>query len=127
MTVFHGYDCVDDSYNISFTTAQAGILSAKNAAELKKKKLLVVTAGIPELGPEDQDKNEALGKILAAKADHIALLESIFFQEIAKGISDEKKYTVFKNLHEFLEESKKSFPPENWLILLQPELTDLYY
>jgi UDP-N-acetylmuramoyl-tripeptide--D-alanyl-D-alanine ligase len=127
MVVLHNYDCVDDSYNISFTTARAGILFAKNAAVLKKKKLLVVTAGIPELGPKDQDKNEALGKILAEKADHVALLKSIFFQEIAKGISDEKKYTAFKNLQEFLEESKELFPPEEWLILLQPELTDLYY
>jgi UDP-N-acetylmuramoyl-tripeptide--D-alanyl-D-alanine ligase len=127
LTVFHGYDCVDDSYNISFTTAQAGILSAKNIADLKKKKLLVVTAGIPELGPEDQDKNEALGKILSAEANHVALLKSIFFREIAKGISDKTKYTIFKNLQEFLEKSKELFPPKDWLILLQPELTDLYY
>lgn len=127
MTLFHGYDCIDDSYNISFTTAQAGIASAKNAAALKKKKLLVITAGIPELGPKDQDKNEILGRLLASSADHVALLKSMFYGEIARGISDPEKYDVFKDLQDFLARSKELFPPTDWLLLLQPELTDLYY
>ena len=127
LTTCNGYDCVDDSYNISFTTARAGILSAKNAAAAKGKKLLVVTAGIPELGPEDKDKNEKLGKELSLDASHIALLGSMFSREIARGIADPGKYTLFDDLQEFFKRSKELFPPEKWLLLLQPELTDLYY
>jgi UDP-N-acetylmuramoyl-tripeptide--D-alanyl-D-alanine ligase len=127
LTTFHGYDCVDDSYNISFTTAQAGIVFAKDMAALREKQLLVVTAGIPELGPDDLDKNEALGKILSVKADHVALLKSIFHKDIKKGISDPEKYTLFKDLKEFFQRSNEQFPPKDWLLLLQPELTDLYY
>ncbi len=127
MITFHGYECVDDSYNISFTTAQAGIAFANATARLKKKKLLVVTAGIPELGPDDQDKNEMLGKILSSKADRVALLKSMFYKQITKGISDSGHYILFKDLQEFLRRSRELFPPEQWLILLQPELTDLYY
>jgi len=127
MTLYHGYDCIDDSYNISFTTAQAGIASAKKAATLKKKKLLVITAGIPELGPKDQDKNKELGKLLASSANHVALLKSMFYKEIASGISDPEMYDVFNDLPDFLAQSKELFPPAEWLLLLQPELTDLYY
>jgi len=127
MTMFHGYECVDDSYNISFTTAQAGIAFARSTANERKKKLLVVTAGIPELGPHDRDKNEMLGKILASKADCVALLKSIFYKQIERGIFDPKKYILFKDLDQFLKKSKERFPTEEWLLLLQPELTDLYY
>ena len=127
VTTFHGYDCVDDSYNISFTTAQAGLQAAKKIAKTKKKKLLVITAGIPELGPENQDKNEILGKILTTEADHIALLKSMFYKEIAEGITDQNKYTLFKDFGEFLSKSNNLFPAADWLLLLEPELTDLYY
>jgi UDP-N-acetylmuramoyl-tripeptide--D-alanyl-D-alanine ligase len=127
MIVSHGYECIDDSYNISFTTAQAGIAFASAAAQVKKKKLLVVTAGIPELGPDDQDKNETLGKMLFLKADRAALLKSMFYKEIEKGIPDARRYVLFNDLEEFWKKSKELFPPEQWLLLLQPELTDLYY
>ncbi len=127
LVVFHDYDCVDDSYNISFTTAQAGIAFARASADQKKKKLLVVTTGIPELGPADQDKNEMLGKVLGEKADHVAVLKSMFYKEVAKGISEPAHYTLFADLQEFLRSAKEQFPPKDWLLLLQPELTDLYY
>ncbi len=126
-TVWHGYDCIDDSYNISFPTAQAGIAAVESLAREKGKKLLTVTAGIPELGPADKNGNERLGMLLAEKADHVVVLKSIFAQDIALGIPDQEKYTVVTNLNAFIEMAPKRFPPERWALLLEPELTDLYY
>jgi len=126
-TELYGYECVDDSYNISFTTAQAGIEFARGLANAKNKKLLVITAGIPELGPADQDKNEVLGRLLAAKADHVAVLKSILADDIIRGIGDPNKYTVFERFALFVNKAEEQFPPREWFLLFQPELTDLYY
>lgn len=134
LTEMYGYEAVDDSYNISFTTAQAGIAAAREAAsrsglpsDQAGKKLLVVTAGIPELSQDNQDKNKELGRILVSKADHVVILGSMFADEIAAGIADSSKYTRVKDLNVFLTETKVKFPSEEWFLLMQPELGDLYY
>ncbi len=132
-TEWHGYACIDDSYNISLTTAQAGIEAAAALAKREGKKLLVITAGIPELGPGEKDGNKKLGALIAARADHAAILRSMFADEIAKGVrgatapGSNKKYTFFKDLNSFLAAAPRRFSPEQWVILVQPELTDLYY
>lgn len=127
LTEMYGYEAIDDSYNISFTTAQAGIAAAHNAAAKSGKKLLVITAGIPELSQDNQDKNTELGKILASLADHVIVLGSMFADEISTGVSDNSKYTIVKDLSAFLTETKAKFPSEEWFLLMQPELGDLYY
>ena len=127
ITELYGYEAIDDSYNISFTTAKAGIVSAREYANEKRKKLLVVTAGIPEVGPAEEHGNEELGTLLAASADHVIILGSIFTHEIVAGIVDQKKCTIVPNLNDFLNDAKKKFPPNEWVLFLQPELTDLYY
>jgi UDP-N-acetylmuramoyl-tripeptide--D-alanyl-D-alanine ligase len=132
-TEWHGYTCIDDSYNISLTTARAGIEAASALAKREGKKLLALTAGIPELGPGEKDGNEKLGALIAARADHAAILKSMFATEIANGIRSatpsggDKKYTIFKDLDSFLMKAPMRFSPEQWVILVQPELTDLYY
>lgn len=123
----YGYEAVDDSYNISFTTAQAGIEFAAAEASKADKKLLVVTAGIPELSTKNRDHNHELGKILSGRADHVVILGSIFADEIARGVGDDSKFTLVDNLNEFLEISTTKFDPEEWFLLVQPELNDLYY
>ncbi len=127
ISLVYGYECIDDSYNISFTTAQAGINTASSLAREKNKKLLVVMAGIPELGPEESDKNIVLGEILGTKADQTAILKSKFASDLIQGIKNRQKYTLFGNLSEFIENAPKKFPPQEWVLLLEPELTDLYY
>ena len=127
ITQMYGYDCVDDSYNISFTTAQAGIAAADNLAKAKHKKILAVTAGIPELSPADRGNNKALGGLLAKSTDHIVVLESIFARDITEGITDPQKYTLCADLKDFFAVSHAKFPPEHWILFLEPELTDLYY
>lgn len=127
IATWHGYQCVDDSYNISFTTALAGLDAARELARREGKNMLVVTAGIPEFGPDGADDNIKLGEVVAAKADHAVILRSIFADEIAEGIGEKSKYSITRDFKSFLGDAHAAFPPERWVILLQPELTDLYY
>jgi len=122
-----GYEGIDDSYNISFTTAQAGIAAAKEFATQKRKKLLVVTAGIPELSNENKNKNKELGKQLSSQADFTIILGSMFVQEIASGFESPGKYRVVPTLKHFLSVETQNFEKDEWVLLLQPELNDLYY
>jgi UDP-N-acetylmuramoyl-tripeptide--D-alanyl-D-alanine ligase len=137
---WHGYIAIDDTYNISLTTARAGLEAAAALAKRLGKKLVVVTAGIPELGPDEKDGNKLLGEAIAARADYAAILGSIFARAIAKGVCSaatgtaitagngvNKRYSIFKNLTAFLAKAPAQFPPEEWVVLAQPELTDLYY
>ncbi len=124
---WHGYRCIDDSYNISLTTARAGLDAARDLARREGKKLLVITAGIPESGPENRDDNMRLGSAIAAGADRAVILKSMFADDIAKGIGDRGKYSTEKSLDSFIMNARAAFPPGEWVILLQPELTDLYY
>ena len=122
----YGYDAIDDSYNISFTTAQSSMHLAQREAQSQGKKLLVVTAGIPELADRMKHKNRELGEALSHVADHIVVLESMFAQEITCGIHKENQYTLVSNLDSFID-IKSRWSTDEWLLLLLPELTDLYY
>lgn len=122
-----GYEGIDDSYNISFTTAQAGIVAAKEFAQQRKRRLLVVTAGIPELSDENKNKNKELGTLLATQADFTIILGSMFAREIASGFDSTEKYRSVPTLKHFLSVETQNFEKGEWVLLLQPELNDLYY
>ncbi|HEX2792111.1 MAG TPA: Mur ligase family protein [Candidatus Paceibacterota bacterium] len=126
-TELYGYEAIDDSYNISLTTARAGLEAARAYAAERGKKLLVVAAGIPELGPADKDGNWALGELLRERADHAVVLETMFSNEIRRGIADESNYDRYADLPAFLEDAHAKFPPDEWVLLLQPPLPDIYY
>jgi len=66
--LMHGFEVIDESYNISETTAKYAIDDALKLVKAKNKKLIVVTAGIPELGEENMDANKNLGEFLVRKA-----------------------------------------------------------
>lgn len=126
LSLMYGYEAIDDSYNISWTTAKAGIATAKENALKRGKKLLVVTAGIMELGREHEDKNEQLGQLLAQEADFTVVLETIFSQDIARGLGTAPHRKV-PSLAVFLQNARGIFPPHEWFLLMQPEMHDLYY
>lgn len=126
-TTIFGYEGIDDSYNISFSTAKAGIETARGLADKVKKKLLVITAGIPELAPEDRDNNRLLGELLDQTADHTIVLKSYLAPEILAGFGTKKNFTVSKSLQTFLEAGTQNFKRDEWFLLFQPELNDLYY
>jgi UDP-N-acetylmuramoyl-tripeptide--D-alanyl-D-alanine ligase len=123
----HGFEAIDDSYNISLISATAGVIEANRQARMKDKRLLVVTAGIPELGPEDKAGNRNLGRLLDEKSDQIFILSSIFRDEIYSGIKDKTKVKVYKTYNEAIQNLKNNYETKDWFVLIQPELTDLYY
>ena len=125
-TTMYGYEAIDDSYNISWTTAQAGIAAAADAAKASGKKLLVITAGIMELNAENCDKNFRLGELLAKTADHTIVLRSMFAPEVVRGIGTHP-HTIAPSLTTFLQDAHAQFNPREWFLLVQPEMHDLYY
>lgn len=127
LTNLFGFEAIDDSYNISFTTAIAGIKAARKLAEQKGRKLLVITAGIPELAKDNKDKNKELGVLLSSHADFTIILDSMFAPEIAKGFLKRERYTVIPTLTETIQSVLPTYDKDEWVLLLQPELNDLYY
>ncbi|MEK9161111.1 MAG: Mur ligase family protein [Patescibacteria group bacterium] len=125
-TFIHGYDGIDDSYNISLTTAKAGIAAAYRIAQDEQKKLLVIAAGIPEAGPHEKDTNQKLGEALQ-RADHVIVLGTMFADEIVRGVASDQKISRYATLAEFLVDARTHFPPHEWFLLQQPALPDLYY
>jgi UDP-N-acetylmuramyl pentapeptide synthase len=119
----YGYTVIDQSYNISFTTAQAAIKSAEEIAHTSNKKLIVITAGIPELGKENIDANRKLGELLAEKSDRTILLKSILYKEV---YNDSDKFVLAQDLAEAFS-LLTDFDQNNVVVLLLPELNDLYY
>ncbi len=124
----YGYDAIDDSYNISETTAHAGIAAAKELAAKKGKKLLVLTAGISELSPEDAEiVNKRYGAYLAEHADAVMVLTSIYHPALTEGINGRVPMLSAPSLTEAVPEIQKQFSPEGYVLLVQPEMTDLSY
>jgi UDP-N-acetylmuramyl pentapeptide synthase len=100
LKTINGYQVIDDSYSISLQTAKIKIEDLKKY----KDKLVLVTAGIPESGLNPAKINFKYGKFLKNKVDHLIVYKSIFHKNIIDG-----------------------YERENVLVLIQPELTDLYY
>ena len=122
-----GYVGIDDSYNISNATARAGVLAGKALAAREGKKLVVLTAGIPEL-PRliSAEQNVVYGAFLASHADAIVLLESEFAPFVRRGLN-EAKYASARNITEAVAQLKANFPSSDFVLLFQPELTDASY
>lgn len=119
----NGFTVIDESYNINLDSAENNLEKAEKMAKKDKRNLIVITAGIPELGKENGDNNKKLGKLLSAKANKIILLKSILCKDITDN-SD--KFILAKDLSESWK-ILENYDPKKYLILLLPELTDLYY
>jgi UDP-N-acetylmuramoyl-tripeptide--D-alanyl-D-alanine ligase len=126
-----GFSVIDDSYNLSPTTARMGLAYAKQLATEQSKKLLVITAGIPELGIENLQANYDYGADLAASADQLVLLQSILISDITDGLAahgyTQQSIISASRMSEAWELIQANFKPNEYLILMQPELNDLYY
>lgn len=127
-STMYGYSAIDDSYNISLPTAEAGIVAARALAEKSGKKLLVLTAGIPEFGKSElQERNRAYGAYIAQQADAVVVLKSEFHDAITHGIAGAIPLLSVQNMPEAVAHMPKQFPPSEFVLLVQPELTDLSY
>jgi len=124
-----GFTVLDDSYNISLNTAKAGLEQAWQLAKKQKKDLVVIFAGIPEADSQEQQANVEIAQHLAEKADYLVLLQSIFAPAIAKSLTKLGFSNLYsaKSMAEAWQIIQQKFSPEKHLVLMQPELTDLYY
>ncbi len=122
LVTLHGYDAIDDSYNISYTTALAAVKELQSLGVQKKKKTIVITAGIPELGKENREANTKYGLFLKKNVDQVIVLNSIYKEEVFQ-----KGFIVAENLAEAWKKIEDSFSSKKFAVLVQPELTDLYY
>lgn len=123
----NGFTTLDNSYNISFDTAKAGVLEAMKRAIAEGKELVVITGGIPELGKENRTANEDYGRFLAEnKISNIILLKTSLVLEIQKGLgSSQVKFAdSMSNAWGVITDE---FSPDKHIVLMQPELNDLYY
>jgi len=125
ITVMHGFETIDESYNISLATAKLSLENALKMAKSKKKKLIVITGGIPELGQENKDSNIVYGQILAKSGAEIILMKTILHKDVLKGLG--KGVLMAYGMTNAWEVIQKEFTPKNYLILMQPELGDNYY
>lgn len=125
--VKNGFTTIDNSYNISFDTAKAGVLEAIKKAKAQEKKLIVITAGIPELGKENIAANQDYGKFLSENnISNIILLKTNLASEIQKGLGS-FQVKLANSMASAWEIIIKDFATEEYLVLMQPELNDLYY
>lgn len=122
-----GYEGIDDSYNIALSTARAALTAARAFADAKGKKLLVVAAGITELGPDEKDGNVRLGEAIGASADAVVVLSSMFAPDILMGVGTKIPVTSFARFADFERAAHEAFPPSSWVLLLEPTLGDLFY
>ncbi len=124
-----GFETLDDSYNISFTTAIAGLERAAKLAKKAKKDLVVIFAGIPELGSENLLANYEIAKQMVSKAKHIILLETILTGATKAALQKLNFQNIYTagSMIEAWQIIKAKFDPEKHYILMQPELNDLYY
>jgi len=124
-----GFTVLDDSYNISLNTAKAGLEQAAQLAKKQEKDLVVIFAGIPEADSGLQQANVEIAQYLAEKASYLVLLNSIFADTVRQSLAKLgfKNLKLVNSMADAWQLIQQQFDPKKHLILMQPELTDLYY
>jgi UDP-N-acetylmuramyl pentapeptide synthase len=122
-----GFQVIDDSYNISLESAQSSIQYALDYSSKEGKKLIVLTAGIPESSANPTDANVEFGlylrKLINEDKINLILLESEFYPYIAKGVTRYQKSRDLLSLMPILQH----YNTLEYTILFLPELNDFYY
>ena len=123
----NGYTVIDDSYNISLNTAKNSLSYAKDYSKENHKSLIVITGGIPESSTKIKKVNEEFGRILFKQDIIIILLSTVFEKFILRGIPDKKNVFNKNSMEEALQHVFKTYPKQEYIILMLPELSDLSY
>lgn len=126
MKILYGFTAIDESYNISFTTARYGLNNASVVAKKQQRKLIVITGGIPELGPENKHANYEYGNLLAKSNADVVLLQTVFYDELVRGLRKTPSYTA-TSMEQAWAVVKDKYDPNKYIVLMQPELSDSYY
>ncbi len=126
ITTLYGFECIDESYNISLNSSKFvinRILSTK-----PQKKLIIVTGGLPELRKNEIESYHAEFAKVISVADIVILSNSDYKTIIEKnliriGKSEIRKIQKYVDLAYVLNDLEK----DKYLLVLFPELNELYY
>lgn len=123
MKEYLGFRCFDYSYNISLTTARKALVTAHNYAVMNGKKIIAITGGIPEI--IDSSPLVEFGNLLEQYADVVILARSDYEKTISNRVSKSKVRYISKYTE--LSQMLSTFDKNEYILLLFPELNDLYY
>jgi UDP-N-acetylmuramyl pentapeptide synthase len=122
-----GHEVIDDSYNISLESAKSSIEYALEYAGKEDKKLIIITAGIPESSNNPIDANVAFGEYLRPMIDdgiiNVILLQSEFYPHIKKQITNYQSAQNLNGIPAIL----RHYNALECTVLFLPELNDFYY
>jgi UDP-N-acetylmuramyl pentapeptide synthase len=121
----YGFKTIDESYNISETTAKRNLEKAVKMAKREHKKLIVITGGIPELGEENREANVRYGKVLRDSKAEVVLLRTTLHKDVKSTVGKDAK--LADSMTHAWEIIQKEYNPKDTLVLMQPELGDNYY
>lgn len=121
----YGFKTIDESYNISETTAKRNLEIAIKLAKKEHKKLIVITGGIPELGSENRQANVRYGKTLRYSKADVILLKTILHNDVKRGFGNSA--ILADSMAHAWKIIQKEYNPVDYLVLMQPELRDNYY
>lgn len=112
-----GFLVFDDSYSSN----PDGFSKALKTISQYKKKRLVVTPGIIELGSQSHRVHKKIGKKLAETADKIVVTNENFAWDFKSGAGTlfEEKFLVSNNDFSILSWLGKRVPNRNWVVLLE--------
>jgi len=118
---------IDDSYNANFQGFQAAI---NYLSRFKKRKKIIFTPGIIELGPASSKIHYQLGQLMRLKIDKIILTDPQFAPALKKGLGKQAfKLKVIENRQDQKNQLKKLIKNPHQVILMEgrvpQNLTDL--
>ena len=117
---------IDDAYNSNVKGAK---MALDVLASFNKRKRILITPGIVDLGEKSEEYNKNLGKQATSSADYIILVGEKQTEPIYKGIIEEgyNKNDIYiaKNLNDALNKMN-SIVDNNSVILFENDLPDNY-
>ncbi len=117
---------IDDAYNSNNTGAK---MALEVLGKFEKRKKILVTPGIVDLGEESNKYNKELGKQAAQIVDYVILVGKKQAQPILEGLKErgypQEKIYIAKDLKEALIEMQKQ-SDSNTVTLLENDLPDNY-
>lgn len=126
--VLHGFQVIDDSYNISLESAKTGLAYGKGKVDASGKKYGVIIAGIPEQGEQESQVHIEIVKKLNESADFVVVLDSIYASDLLDGLEVEYVSNAqLRSIEDAWVYIQENFDVDDMIWHMFPELTDLSY
>lgn len=128
LSLMHGWRVIDDSYNISLETLRSGLAYGSNLAKEEGRVYIVLTGGIPEAGVDEKTLHTDMANLLNTYADEVVFLDSIYAPLTVTHLAKPTTHSPnLRNITDALTHLHSSHTPDEVLIHVFPELTDLSY